>query len=163
MTDDGLPSLGEKPTLIAKFAPWLLIIPSVLTGILLVELFCSLFVQSIGNLPGRDRRVVFFDGPNTIFENHEDIFTYAPHDEIRQLIGFFTDNDFSVEFDYRYRTNNYGLVQDADIVPGRESLILLGNSFTEGQGAEPWFRLVSPVIDKLGYQPIIGGILGTGF
>jgi len=163
MTDDGLPGLGEKSTLIAKFGPWLLIIPSALTGILLVELFCSLFVQSIGNLPGRDRRVVFFDGPNTIFENHEDIFTYVPHDEIRQLIGFFTDNDFSVEFDYRYRTNNYGLVQDADIVPGRESLILLGDSFTEGQGAEPWFRLVSPVIDKLGYQPINGGVLGTGF
>ncbi len=163
MSDDGLPSLGEKPTLIAKFGPWLLIIPSALAGILLVELFCSLFVQSIGNLPALDRRVVFFDGPNTIFENHEDIFTYVPHDEIRQLIGFFTDNDFLVEFDYRYRTNNYGLVQDTDIVPGRDSLILLGDSFTEGQGAEPWFRLVSPVIDKLGYQPVNGGVLGTGF
>jgi len=163
MTDDGLPSLHGKPTFISKIGPWLLTIPSVLIGILLVELFCGLFVQSIGNDPGRDRRVFFFDGQNAIFENQEDIFTYLPHNQIRHLLAFFSDDDFVVEYDYRFRSNNTGLVQDADIVPERESLLLLGDSFTEGQGAEPWFRLVSPVIDKLGYQPINGGILGTGF
>jgi hypothetical protein len=164
MIDDDLPSLHGKPTFIGKIGPWLLTIPSALIGILLVELFCWLFVPSIGwNIPGRDRRVVFFDGRNTIFENHEDIFTYLPHNEIRNVTAFFSDDDFVVDYDYRFRTNNCGLVQDADIVPERESLLLLGDSFTEGQGAEPWFRLVSPAIDKLGYQPINGGVLGTGF
>src|SRR5271165_812191 len=164
MTDDALPRLHGKPTLMGKLAPWLLIIPSALIGILLVELFCWLFVPSIGwNAPARDRRVVFFDGPNTIFENHEDIFTYLPHSEIRNVTGFFSDHDFAVEYDYRFRTNNFGLAQDADIVPGSDSLLLLGDSFTEGQGAEPWFPLVSPAIEKLGYQPINGGVLGTGF
>ena len=114
-------------------------------------------------MPGRDRRVVFFDGPSPIFENHGDIFTYLPHSKIRNLTAFLTDRGFVTEYDYRFETNNFGLVQDADIVPGRDSLLLLGDSFTEGQGAEPWFRLVSPVIDKLGYQPINGGVLGTGF
>lgn len=159
MSDDGVRPRRRKPTLIGKIGSWLLIIPSAVTGLLLVELFCGLFVH----LGWRDRRVVFFDGPRPIFENHDGIFNYLSHAEIRQLIGFFTDSDFSVEFDYRYRTNNYGLVQDADIVPGRDSLILLGDSFTEGQGAKPWFRLVSPMIDQLGYQPINGGVLGTGF
>ena len=168
MTNDGLPRLHGKPafirTFIRKIGPWLLIIPSALLGILLVEFFCWLFVPSIGwNIPGRDRRVVFFDGRTTIFENHEDIFTYLPHNAIRNVTAFFSDDGFAVEYEYRFMTNNYGLVQDADIVPGRESLLLLGDSFTEGQGAEPWFRLVSPAIDKLGYQPINGGVLGTGF
>ena len=48
-------------------------------------------------------------------------------------------------------------------MPGRESLLLLGDSFTEGQGAEPWFRQVSPEIEKLGYQAVNGGLRGTGF
>jgi len=164
MTDDGLPSLHGQTTFIRKIGPWLLAIPSALIGILLVELICWMLVPSIGwNIPGRDRRVVFLDGRNMIFENHEDIFTYLPHNEIRNVTAFFSDDDFVVEYDYRFRTNNYGLVQDADIVPERDSLLLLGDSFTEGQGAEPWFRLVRPVIDKLGYQPINGGVQGTGF
>lgn len=164
MTGDRLPSLHGNPTLIGKLAPWLLIILSTLIGILLVESFCWLFVPSIGwNAPSRDRRVVFFDGPGAIFENHDDIFTYLPHSEIRNVTAFFSEHAFGIEYDYRFRTNNLGLTQHADIVPERESLLLLGDSFTEGQGAEPWFPLVSPAIDKLGYQPINGGVLGTGF
>ena len=164
MSDDGLPRLHRKPTFIEKIAPWLLIIPSALIGIFLVELFCWLFVPSIAwNTPGRDRTVVFLGGPSTIFENHQDIFTYLPHSEIRNVTAFLSDHDFSVEWDYRFRTNNFGLAQTADILAGRESLLLVGDSFTEGYGAEPWFGLVSPVIEKLGYQPINGGVLGTGF
>ncbi len=164
MTDNYLHSLRVRQTFIARIGPWLLTIPSALIGILLIELFCWLFVPSIGsNLPGRDPRVIFFDGRNPIFENHEDIFTYLPHNEIRNVTAFFSGDDFVVEYDYRFKTDNFGLAQDADIMPGRNSLLLLGDSFTEGEGAEPWFRLVSPDINKLGYQPINGGVLGTGF
>ena len=164
MADEGSCGVHGKPRFIARLVPWLLTIPSALIGILLVELFCWVFVPSIGsNIPGRDRRVVFFDGGSPIFENHQDIFNYSPHKQIRNVTAFLSGDDFTVEYDYHFRTNNYGLVQDADIVPGQKSLMLIGDSFTEGQGAEPWFRLVSPVIDKLGYQPINGGVLGTGF
>jgi hypothetical protein len=164
MSDDGLPGPHGKRTFIGKIGPWLLTIPSALIGILLVELFCRLFVPSVGFNPLlRSRLVVFFDGRGAIFENHDDIFTYLPHSEIRNVTAFFTNDDFSVEYDYRLKTNNFGLTQDADIAPGRKSLLLLGDSFTEGQGADPWFRLISPTIDKLGYQPINGGVLGTGF
>ena len=164
MAADASTELRGEPTLLVKIAPWLLAIASALIGVVLVELFCWLFVPSIGlNIPGRDRRIVFFDGNGAIFENHEDIFTYSPHNQIRNLTAFLTDADFAVEYDYRFRTNNFGLVQDADVAPGRKSLLLLGDSFTEGQGAEPWFRLVAPAIDTLGYQPVNGGVLGTGF
>jgi hypothetical protein len=97
------------------------------------------------------------------FRNQEDIFTYVPHSNVRNLTAFFSDNDFEVEYDYHFQTNNLGLVQDADVMPGQASLLLLGDSFTEGQGAEPWFRLVSPGIEKLGYQAVNGGLRGTGF
>ena len=164
MTGAGLPSLRQKRIIIEKMASWMLTIASALIGILLVELFCWLFVPSLGwNMPGRDRRVIFFDGPSPIFENHGDIFTYLPHSKIRNLTAFLTDHGFVTEYDYRFETNNFGLVQDADIAPQRDSLLLLGDFFTEGQGAEPWFRLVSPTIEKLEYQPINGGVMGTGF
>jgi lysophospholipase L1-like esterase len=166
MTDDRLRSRSGKPTFIGKMGPWLLIIPSAVIGILLVELFYRLFVPSTGNSQiffNPMRRVIFFDGRDTIFRNEGSIFTYVPHNEIRNLTAFFFNDDFRIEYDYHFKTNNFGLVQDADVMLDRGSLLLLGDSFTEGQGAEPWFRLVSPKIDRLGYQPINGGLEGTGF
>jgi len=128
-------------------------------------LFCRIFfpLATENSQNKAMQRVVFFDGRETIFRNQGEIFTYIPHNEVRNLTAFFADDGFSVEYDYHFWTNNFGLVQDADIAPERASLLLLGDSFTEGQGAEPWFRLVSPEIDKLGYQPVNGGLLGTGF
>jgi len=99
------------------------------------------------------RRVIFFDGPGTIFRSDGGILTYIPHSDIRNVTGFYSDESFTVEYDYRFRTNNLGLVQDTDVVPERASLLLVGDSFSQGLGAEPWFRLVSPEIEKLGYQP----------
>jgi hypothetical protein len=166
MTDDRLPGPSGKPAFIKKMGPWLLMILSAIIGILLVELFCRLFVPSIGRAQGVqnwNQRAIFFDGPDTIFENHGDIFTYVPHTDIRNVTAFFSEDDFSIEYDYHFRTNNFGLVQDADIMTERETLLLLGDSFTEGQGADPWFRLVSPKIDELGYQAVNGGLLATGF
>jgi hypothetical protein len=136
-----------------------------IVGILVIELFCRVFFP-LGTIPSFDkqmRRVVFLDGRDSIFRNQDDIFTYVPHSDIRNVTGFLFDDEFKIEYDYRFRTNNFGLVQDDDIVPERESLLLLGDSFTEGQGAEPWFRLVSPEVTALGLQAINGGLLGTGF
>jgi hypothetical protein len=162
MTSLSSDGTDAKPTLFARTAPWLLAISSALIGILLVEVFCWVFVPNLGrNMP--NNRVVFFGGEGPIFENHGDIFTYTPHNTVRNVTAFFSSDDFAVEYDYRFRTNNLGLVQDADVAPVRKSLLLLGDSFTEGQGAEPWFRVVSPTIERLGYQPVNGGVLGTGF
>jgi hypothetical protein len=150
--------------LIAKIGSWLLIIPSLIIGILLVELVFRLPpLRNARHVSKYSERVIFFDGRDTIFRNVGDIFTYVPHDDIRNLTEFFSADDFTIEYDYRFRTNNYGLVQDTDIVPDRQSLLLLGDSFTEGQGAEPWFRLVSSEINQLGYQGINGGLMATGF
>jgi hypothetical protein len=147
-----------------KIASWLLIIPSIFIGVLLFEIFSPLFLPWIRNTDtGMQRLIYFFDGPDTIFRDFGETFTYVPHSDIRVLTVSYSDSDFNIEYDYHIQTNNFGLVQDNDVIPERDSLLLLGDSFTEGVGAGPWFRLVSPEIYKLGYQPISGGIGGTGF
>jgi hypothetical protein len=166
MSDDRLPDPTGNPTFIKRIGSFLLIIPSAIIGILLVELFYQLFLPPAGDAESYSKalhRVTFFEGYDTTFQNHGDIFTYVPHADVRNLTAIFSENNFKIEQDYYFRTNNLGLVQDADVIPERESLLLLGDSFTQGQGAEPWFRLISPEIEKLGYQAVNGGLLGTGF
>src|SRR5262245_14573423 len=96
----------------------LLVIASIVVGIAVVELLCHFFLPSINSARVYDwnRRIMFFDGNGTIFQNHDDIFTYVPNNDIRSLTVYFSDDDFVVEYDYRFRTNNYGLVQDADVI-----------------------------------------------
>lgn len=151
-----------------RFSSWLLVLPSILVGIVVFEVFCHFFAPSIGRAPhpGENfgaNRIFFFSGADQVFRRYHDIFTFTPHAEIRQLTTFYSDHDYENEYDYHFRTDNLGLVNDADIIPGKASLLLLGDSFAEGLGAEPWFRRVSPEIERLGYQPINGGLMATGF
>jgi hypothetical protein len=142
-----------------------MIAASIIIGVILVELICYFFVPSIngGDVYNWNRRIMFFAGGGTIFQNQGDIFTYVPNNEVRSVTVYFSDDNFVAEYDYRFHANNYGLVQDTDVVPGRPSLLLLGDSFTEGQGAEPWFRQLSVHTGKIEYQVINGGLIGTGF
>jgi hypothetical protein len=144
-------------------APWLLIIPSAIIGILLFEIFSEVFLPGIRTANLQPPVIYFFDARGTVFRDYGDIFTYAPHTNIRIVTVAYSADSFNTEYDYHIHTNNFGLVQDNDIIPDKPSLLLLGDSFTEGIGAEPWFRLVSPEIYKLGYQPVNGGLGGTGF
>src|ERR1700686_1731510 len=125
MTGDHLSRPVRVPAFIVKIGPWLLAIPSIILGILVVELLYYVFFLSgtNRNFDMQMHRVVFLDGSDTIFRNHGDIFTYTPHNDIRNLTAFFFDNDFRIEYDYRFKTNNFGLVQDADVVAERESLL----------------------------------------
>jgi hypothetical protein len=161
MTVERVPGRSGKARLLEKAGAALLAVVSVIVGIAVVEVLCRLFLPSLTE--NRSQWVMYLEGRGTIFQNHGDIFTYLPNEEVRNVNGFLFDGNLKVEYDYRFRTNNLGLVQDTDVLPGRESLLLLGDSFTEGQGAEPWFRLISPEIVKLGFQPVNGGLMGTGF
>ena len=39
-----------------------------------------------------------------------------------------------------FNTNNFGLVQNSDIFSNQDSILFLGDSFTQGQGASPWIN-----------------------
>jgi hypothetical protein len=156
----------ERSAAVGIIAPILLLLMGTICGVIIIE--CAYNVYLARFLPNRveyhwGRRIIFFGGSGTIFNNKDDIFTYSANKTIRNLTIYFSDHTFNVEFDYRFHTNNFGLVQDADVVPNLNSMLLLGDSFTEGQGAAPWFPHVAGEIRNLGYQPINGGLSGTGF
>jgi hypothetical protein len=141
----------------------LLIVFSALVGVGIVEVGYHIYQRAFPPLYDWHRRIVFFDGPSSIFRNLDDIFTYVPTSNILSRVIYFSESTFFTEYAYKFKTNNFGLVQDRDLVRGVKSILLLGDSFTEGQGAEPWFRQVAPQIERFNYQPINGGLIGTGF
>src|SRR5690349_6834340 len=91
-----------------------------------------------------DRPIMFFDGPDSIFRNMGDIWTYVSNSSIFSRTIYFSDSSYSTEYAYKFKTNNFGLVQESGLARGARSVLLLGDSFTEGLGAEPWFRQVEP-------------------
>ncbi len=67
-----------------------------------------------------------------------------------------------VEYDYVMRTNNLGFPQARDVACGAGTLAVFGDSFTEGQGAAPWFTQIEslPVAGNLQLANL--GYVGTG-
>jgi hypothetical protein len=143
----------------------LLVLVGTVVGVVLMEVAWRVYSFAVAEEPVYHwkKRIMFFEGEGSIFRNVNRIFTYVPNSTIHSRAVYFSDSDYVVEYDYRFRTNNFGLVQDNDLVRRKKSVLLLGDSFTEGQGAEPWFRQLRPQIERFGYQAINGGIFGTGF
>ena len=99
-----------------------------------------------------------------IFKSHNDFYLYEKNLSQKRYLNFYYDKKNSKLkkiWDYEFSTNNYGLVQDFDLDEKKKSILFLGNSFTEGQGAEPWLNSLGNEFN--GLQIINGGIQGTGF
>jgi hypothetical protein len=114
-----------------------------------------------------DKRLMFYS-EGAVFQNQEwGGFVYRPKAQIHSLTFYITDTnvpELTKEYEYDLRTNSSGLVQSDDIDPSRPSIVFLGDSYTEGQGAPPWFYQFESYWPKdAKYQVINGGILGTGF
>jgi hypothetical protein len=109
------------------------------------------------------RYLLFGTGGGSVFQNVGRFFLYQPHATVRTAAYFDDRGSVVKEYEYDFTTNNLGLVQRADVTPAVPSALILGDSFTEGQGAEPWFERLAPALSAGGYQPVNGGVLGTGF
>lgn len=99
-----------------------------------------------------------------IFKSHNDFYLYEKNLSQKRYLNFYYDKKNSKLkkiWDYEFSTNNYGLVQDFDLDEKKKSILFLGDSFTEGQGAEPWLNSLGNEFN--GLQIINGGIQGTGF
>jgi hypothetical protein len=106
-----------------------------------------------------------FVSPKAV-ENHvPGVWTYRPYTAIREAAVYALPTAtlgtrFVVEYDCRMQANNWGLLQQADIEPGMIATIVVGDSFTAGQGGCPWFeRLVAL---RNGELLINAGLMGTG-
>jgi len=108
------------------------------------------------------KRVMLFEAvPN--FKNEGNIFKYYPNTEFRSVTWYVNpDKKTAVkEYDVTIKTNNLGLVQLNDIPNNTIVDLFIGDSFTEGHGASPWFyNLESERVDQI--KAVNAGIVGTG-
>lgn len=144
----------------------LVAIVSVVIGLVLFEVLAGFFIEKeLSNDHGRSRRYMLFgtaDGAPA-FRNQEKIFSYQPNSNIRPVAYYENGDQLVKEYDYEFKTNNFGLVQRLDAVKDHPSILVLGDSFTEGQGATPWFYSLEEGNNNKKMQLINGGLLGTGF
>jgi hypothetical protein len=114
-----------------------------------------------------DARLMLFS-EGDVFQNRSwGGFTYQPNAKITERAVYITDPKRLTlvdEYQYEVRTNSAGLVQLADVNKTIPSIMFLGDSYTEGQGALPWFYALESSWKKYSsFQIINGGMLGTGF
>ena len=144
----------------------LVILISILIGLSLFEVMAGVIIkQELKKDHERSRRYMLFAATEgaPVFRNQGNIFTYIPNSTIRATTFYENGPALHKEYDYEFKTNNVGLVQKLDVDKNRSSILLLGDSFTEGQGAIPWFYDLEDGNRGNPVQLINGGLLGTGF
>ncbi len=147
-----------------RFIRSFLILVSTIIAVGIAEAVCYLSGVLEDDPSSVEKRILLFHSPQQIFANHEDILLHAPNKNVRVVAIYYNRKQSTKEIDYSFAANNYGLVQDDDLVRHKPSLLVLGDSFAEGFGSEPWFRDFSKSLTpKSEYQLVNGGVLGTGF
>ena len=116
--------------------------------------------------PEITERIMLFEfGKN--FKNYKDFYKYYPNTSIRSVVVYSKVkptklSDLVIEYDYVIHTNNAGLVMQKDLKNTEEVIYVIGDSFTEGQGASPWFYKMEEFYDSTNVKLVNLGILGTG-
>ena len=87
---------------------------------------------------------------------------YAPNDKIRTMAAYATFIGSWIEYDCEFSTNRFGLIDTkADLT--NLDYVVLGDSFTEGQGGCPWLTYESISNSKINNINLINsGLQGTG-
>lgn len=141
------------------------VVLATLTGVFMVEIGWRLLKQRSTALEDYDNRyrLIGTQSHSEVFRNIDDYFLYLPNESVRTVAWYDTPAGWVTEYDYSFLTNNLGLVQATDVQPGLPSILFLGDSITEGQGAAPWFDRIHDRIAATGFQPVNAGLFGTGF
>jgi hypothetical protein len=113
-----------------------------------------------------EHRLMFYSEGRNFRNTDWGGFVYEPHAQIHARTYYITKPDpleVRAEYEYQFTTNANGLVQLNEFDSAKPAIVFLGDSFTEGQGAAPWFyRLEQQWPEHSGYQLVNGGIVGTG-
>jgi hypothetical protein len=95
-------------------------------------------------------------------QDQETAFGFQENTRIREAAVNWNGKQFEIIFDTSFTTNNIGLVQKKSFDPKKGAIILVGDSFTQGSGAVPWFYTLEEHWQNSRYQLINLGIMGTG-
>ena len=102
----------------------------------------------------------FRDRPGQL-RDQRTTFGYEPGSAVRQVVVVVTKQGRAIEYDTTLTTNNLGLVQKRNLSPGETAVVVIGDSFTEGVGAPPWFyELEAEIGDEFRLANL--GVVGTG-
>lgn len=157
--------IGEKlkSKRFENFYSILVVIISLFLGLFAVECTYKIFFMDKSFYKWGDRYMLFGqDGGGTVFKNVGEIFTYNPNATIKSSTYYNIKNEWVMEYEYLIHTNNLGLVQSNDVRGDVSSILLLGDSYTEGQGSAPWFEILNKKLKSDGQQYVNGGLLATG-
>ena len=151
-------------SIIKKYSVYFFIVIFIITSLeLLLKLYSNFYNVKFIN-DNRYSQIFKVYDQGKIFKSYKNFFLYEKNLDQKRYLNFYFDkknSELKKIWDYKFSTNNYGLVQEFDLNEEKESLLFLGDSFTEGQGAEPWINSLGE--NYKGLQIINGGIQGTGF
>jgi lysophospholipase L1-like esterase len=134
----------------------LIAIISFIITLLFIEIFYQFFLGNESN----NKRFLFITKPSLRDQNKS--FGYSKNTNVREIAVYGNGKKFHIEYDSSFRTNNIGLVQKKPFDPKKKSIVIIGDSFTQGQGAPPWFYQLEDDWKNNEYQLINLGIIGTG-
>jgi hypothetical protein len=134
----------------------LIIIISLVITLLCIEIFLQSFISD----DIHDKRFLFLSKPSLLDQNKS--FGFNKNTCVREVAVYGNRNNFHIEYDTSFITNNIGLVQKHSFDPKKKSIIIIGDSFTQGQGAIPWFYQLEDDYKNNECQLINLGIIGTG-
>jgi hypothetical protein len=134
----------------------LLVVISLLLSMVLLEGGLRIFDYPPPKVP----RFLFLSRPG--MKDQHTAFGFYENRQIREVAIYKTGKDFEVEFDNSFSTNNLGLVQKTAFDPRKKSLVFIGDSFTQGEGATPWFYKLEAGWRHNAYQLVNLGLIGTG-
>jgi len=136
----------------------------ILVTVLLFEFIYFFFYYNISFYNFENRFMLYSsDKSSEVFVNKKNFVQYIPNQKIHNKGYYFVNNRWIKEYDYFFKTNNLGLVQNNNVKKNIPSILFLGDSFLEGQGSEPWFNSFENTYSYKNYQLINGGFLATGF
>jgi hypothetical protein len=134
----------------------LIIIISFVITLLFIEIsYQSFFADDYHN-----KRFLFITKPSLLDQNKS--FGYNKNTWVREIAVYGNGKKFHIEYDTSFITNNIGLVQKNSFDQQKKSIVIIGDSFTQGQGTTPWFYQLEDDWKNNEYQLINLGIIGTG-
>ncbi len=129
---------------------------SFLISLICVELLLRYFLINDLNI----NSLYFISEP--ALQDQEKKYGFKENTEIREVAVYWNGKNYQVEFDNYFTTNNLGLVQKNPFDPKKETIVVIGDSFTQGMGSIPWFYKLEENWQDSRYQLINLGTIATG-
>jgi len=128
------------------------------TALFIAEMFLRFGIIGIRTPPVYES-YWFSEHPENFRDQHES-FGFVAYSKNREAALHADLDNIVLEYDVTFRTNNAGLVQQRDIDKTKEYIVVVGDSFTQGVGATPWFYELENHFPVTSLANL--GLLGTG-